>query len=312
MVKYSASCPPRRVCPPNKFKFISSCVSWGTTLAIMGLSALIIVCILIMIKPKKLPYGVKSGDLIEERRKYNNNTSRNNNRNDRNDRNNINFNIKKRNETDFDAEESTFSGPDSIERVGEDFEPNDIYASPNDGTGTGVSQRIKYDINLNIRDRDAYYQNPNVISYGNYQAEKNIERIVNPLLPPERSYENTYGIPINMPSRGPNLSYQQIGHLYKDEITDSSKQIGNNSETTILPLFSRPTFNGSNRWNYYTSSDKFQSVKLPISIDGRKCTDDLGCKELMNGDVVNIPSYNGQFKVEIYDYDKPRYIPFVY
>jgi hypothetical protein len=28
--------------------------------------------------------------------------------------------------------------------------------------------------------------------------------------------------------------------------------------------------------------------------------------------MVVIPSYNGRFRVEIYDWDKPRYIPFVY
>ena len=86
----------------------------------------------------------------------------------------------------------------------------------------------------------------------------------------------------------------------------------NNTDSNILPLFGRPTFNGSNKWNYYTSSDKFQNFKLPISIDGRKCDDDLGCNELRDGDMISIPSYNGKFRVEIYNYDKPRYIPFVY
>ena len=111
----------------------------------------------------------------------------------------------------------SFQKPVAVARQGERFEPNDNMNSSHDGTGTRNSGRIKYDINLNIRDRDVYSQNPNMISYADYLAEKNVERIVNPLLPPERSYENTYGIPINMPSRGPNLSYQQIGHLYKDE-----------------------------------------------------------------------------------------------
>jgi hypothetical protein len=278
-----------KLCPPNKFSFLAGCMSWGTTLAILALIALLIVCLAIMLSPRPLPRGVKKGDLIEER-----------------------SNNCRRNETDYDADTSSFNYPKSIQRVGEDFEPDDSERMPNEGTGTPVSQRIKYDINLNIRDRDAYLQNPNIISYGDYQAAKNIERIVNPILPPERSYENTYGIPINIPSRGPNLSYQQIGHLYKEEIENPDKQIGNNSDTAILPLFARPTFSGSNRWNYYTSSDKFQSVKLPLNIDGKKCTDDLGCKELMNGDIVTIPSYNGRFKVEIYSYDAPRYIPFVY
>jgi len=65
-------------------------------------------------------------------------------------------------------------------------------------TGTATSDRIQYDINVNIREASSYAQNPNLISYGRYEAEKNIERIINPILPPERSYVNTYGIPINL------------------------------------------------------------------------------------------------------------------
>jgi hypothetical protein len=167
-------------------------------------------------------------------------------------------------------------------------------------------------VNPVIRDVVSYRQNPNVVSYGRYEAAKNMERIINPLLPPERSYTNTYGIPINIPSRGPFQTYQQVGILSKDEIADPDKIPGNNNDSNILPLFGRPTYVGSNRWNYYTTSDKFQSVKLPINIEGRKCTDDLGCDELREGDMVTIPSYNGRFRVEIYDFDKPRYIPFVY
>jgi len=32
----------------------------------------------------------------------------------------------------------------------------------------------------------------------------------------------------------------------------------------------------------------------------------------MNGDMITVPSYNGNFKVEIYDFDRPRYIPYAY
>lgn len=199
-----------------------------------------------------------------------------------------------------------------LKRVEPLYEGMDPLDDEHDNTGTPTSERIKYDINVNIRDVASYLQNPNIISYGRYEAEKNIERIINPILPPERSYENTYGIPINIPSRGPFQSYQQIGTLSKENIIDTEKLPGNNNETNILPLFGRPTYTGSNRWNYYTSSDKFQSVKLPINIDGRKCTEDLGCNELRDGDLVSIPSYNGKFKVELYDFDKPRYIPYVY
>jgi len=230
------------------------------------------------------PRGLKIGAVIEE--ETNRNKSKHNNNN---------------------LQEITINGLNPMS-----FEPNDPERSPNEGTGTQVSNRIKYDINVNIR--DDYPERPNVnrMSYSQYEAEKNMERIINPILPPERSYVNTYGTPINIPSRGPTQAYQQIGILYKENIEHPDKQPGNNTDSNILPLYGKPTFNGSRNWNYYTSSDKFQNFKLPLSIDGRKCSADIGCKELMNGDMISIPSYNGRFKVEIYDLDRPSYIPFVY
>ena len=296
MVRYSStssssSSSSRKMCPPNKFSFFSGCVSWGTSLTCFLLGALLIICILLLSTPQ-LPRGVKKGDIIEAKR---NNAqklslSMNTNMNPSNIPQNI----------------------DSINRVNEQFEANDTDRNPHEGTGTPVSERIKYDINVNIRDEYPEVPNRNRVSYLQYEADKAAERIINPLLPPERSYTNTYGTPINIPSRGPLQSFQQIGILYKENIVNTDQMPGNNNESNILPLFGRPTFSGSKRWNYYTSSDKFQNFKRPITRDGRKCSDDLGCDEMMNGEMITIPSYNGKFKVEIYDFDRPRYIPFVY
>jgi hypothetical protein len=277
----SSSSASRKVCPPNKFGFFSGCMAWSSILSIMSFVSLLIICFLIMSNRK---YSRKNNNIIEEKQNRNLIT--------------INGQIPKK-ELNF-------------ERVGEMFDGIDPMNNEHDGTGTATSNRIKYDINVNIRDVNPERPNINTISYAEYDANKNIERIINPILPPERSYQNTYGIPINIPSRGPNLSYQQIGILYKENIENTDKMPGNNTDSNILPLFGRPTFNGSNKWNYYTSSDKYQNFKLPITIDGRKCNDDLGCNELRDGDMISIPSYNGRFRVEIYNYDKPTYIPFIY
>jgi hypothetical protein len=277
----------KKLCPPDKFSFLSGCTKWSSVLVTGLICILFIAFAIILLHDKTLLINGKGVTMIE------------------NDLSN------KPNPGKHYANTFTSSKPD-IKRVGERFEANDPMRSENEGTGTKTSDRLKYDININIRDVDSYRQNPNNISYGEYEYNKNMERVINPLLPPERSYNNTYGIPINIPSRGPFQSYQQIGMLYKENVENPGVIPGNNNETNILPLFGRPTYPGSNRWNYYTSSDKFQSVKLPISMDGRKCTDDLGCNELRDGDMVVIPSYNGRFKVEIYDFDKPRYIPYVY
>lgn len=130
------------------------------------------------------------------------------------------------------------------------------------------------------------------------------------------SHESTHlghlGIPINVETRGPSEDYQQVGMLYKEAITDETTNPGNNSDSTILPLFGKPTYRGSNNWLYYTSSDKLSSVKIPLTYENRDCTDDQGCREINDGDTLSVPSYNGNFKVKLYKFDKPRYIPYVY
>ena len=90
----------------------------------------------------------------------------------------------------------------------------------------------------------------------------------------------------------------------------ATKKIGNSSDTNILPLFGAPTYNGSNKWMYYIASDKYNSIKMPITYKDRKCDSEYGCDELYDNDVVDVPSYNGKFKVNIYEYDKPRYLPY--
>ena len=143
-----------------------------------------------------------------------------------------------------------------------------------------------------------------------YLINKDYERVINPLLPPER--RNHYidphsiqmvspGVPINIPTRGYAGGVQQVGALYKE----------NSDEPVILPLFGMPTYNGSNKWMYYTATDKFNQVKIPISNNNRECNLEYGCDELYDGDIINIPAYNGNFKVNKYHFDKPRYIPHI-
>lgn len=287
-------------CPPSKFSFLSGCTSWTTALATLALLAVIVIGLLITLNRAGMLDTSGRGTMMIV-----------NDVNTKVPRVQMNDHIKTTNAT-VSSDSACSSGNITFSRPKELYESNDTTDDNHNGTGTPTSERILYQVNPVIRDVVSYRQNPNVISYGRYEAEKNMERIINPLLPPERSYTNTYGIPINIPSRGPFQSYQQIGILSKDEIADPDKIPGNNNDSNILPLFGRPTYAGSNKWNYYTTSDKFQSVKLPINIDGRKCTDELGCDELRDRDMVTIPSYNGRFRVEIYDFDKPRYIPFVY
>jgi hypothetical protein len=130
-------------------------------------------------------------------------------------------------------------------------------------------------------------------------VNKDFERIVNPLLAPERSYNSTYRVPINIPTRGFSENYQQVGAV--------------NSGDKILPLYGRPRWPGANKWNYYTNTDGFQSIKLPVQFKRMDCQDEVGCDEIYDGDNISIPQYgkDKDFKANIYRLDKPYYLPFL-
>ena len=122
---------------------------------------------------------------------------------------------------------------------------------------------------------------------------------------------NIKGLPINIETRGSGGDFQQLGMLYKNTIADDSKPVGNNTENNVLPLYGKPTYRGSNKFLYYTETDKLNPVKIPVTVNNRDCTDEYGCDELYDGSSVTIPSYNGTFNVKIYKFNKPRYIPYV-
>mgnify|MGYP001218379681 CR=1 FL=1 len=104
-------------------------------------------------------------------------------------------------------------------------------------------------------------------------------------------------MPINVATRGID-AYKQIGILSSVEGTGK-----------VLPFYGRRTYNGSNRWNYFTRANDHLSLKIPVSSNGRDCDTQNGCDELYEDDVINIPEYNGNFSVKLYN-NTPRYIPF--
>jgi len=131
---------------------------------------------------------------------------------------------------------------------------------------------------------------------------------------PEREYRGySRGVPINVKTRAQD-TYQQVGVLSKISPLTTSSSIntpGNNTETSVLPLFGRRVYKGSNLWNYYTSTSDHSIVKIPIYINGENCSKERGCSELTNGSSIDISQLNGKYTVEIYEYDAPRYIPYI-
>ena len=102
-------------------------------------------------------------------------------------------------------------------------------------------------------------------------------------------------IPINVSTRGVPQSFQQGGIIKVGE--------------QILPLYSRQTGYRSNRYNYYTRTDSYNPVQLPIRYHRRNCMDDIGCDEVLGGETVHISGISKDGRVEVYNFDGPKYIP---
>jgi hypothetical protein len=101
-----------------------------------------------------------------------------------------------------------------------------------------------------------------------------------------------------------NTEYQQIGILTANE-TDK--------EPIVLPLFAKRLKNNRDRWQYYTATDKNNMIRLPVVHSNMKCDEDIGCKEIYNGDKLSIEIYQGRtFTATIYKQDVPKYFADVY
>ena len=147
-----------------------------------------------------------------------------------------------------------------------------------------------------------YVEEKNNFSQNMPLTQMNSNILQNPFSPPlkvNRYFDSSdVRVPINVPTRGFREEFKQVGILTRD--------IG---KETILPIMGRRLYTNNSKWQYYTMTDKSNSIRLPMSHNGRSCTSEYGCDELMNGDVVYVEGYKDAFKVTIYENQQPRYIP---
>ena len=105
-----------------------------------------------------------------------------------------------------------------------------------------------------------------------------------------------YGKLPRVPTRGIPETYQSMGIIKTDD-------------GQILPLYGRRTASRSDRFQYYTRTDSYNPVQLPIQHNRRDCQDDIGCEELSNSDVVTVVPTNQKGTATIYRFDGPTYVP---
>jgi hypothetical protein len=113
-----------------------------------------------------------------------------------------------------------------------------------------------------------------------------------PELPPRGGIAT---IPINIPTKGLPESFQAIGII--------------KTQNDVLPLYGRRTAGSTDRWNYYTRTNSYNPVPIPIQSGKKDCMNDIGCNELFSGDNILVEELHGQGTVKIYNYDGPKYIP---
>ena len=117
----------------------------------------------------------------------------------------------------------------------------------------------------------------------------------------ERNLQNPPAKPFYHPTRGKPDSYQQYGVLIGEERRHRGEQ-------TILPLIGRQTYPGSSRYHYYTSTNGYHPMKLPVVHKNRTCNDTTGCEEIFSGNLVSIKGYDYDFKADVYPSPDLQYI----
>ena len=83
--------------------------------------------------------------------------------------------------------------------------------------------------------------------------------------------------PFNYPTRGPPEEYNMVGFLQDSDDPNKLQQ-----------LYGRRTYPNSNNWNYFVKSDQYHQIPIPVTVNGKNCTDENGCTELNNKDSINL------------------------
>jgi Family of unknown function (DUF5755) len=104
---------------------------------------------------------------------------------------------------------------------------------------------------------------------------------------PDLSRVPSASAPFNIPTQGIPESYQSMG-------------IVETSGGKLLPLYGRRSISSRDRYNYYTRTDSYNPIPIPVQIKGRDCQDQVGCPELYDGDRVKLSATNETGEVTIY------------
>ena len=98
-----------------------------------------------------------------------------------------------------------------------------------------------------------------------------------------------FKVPVYTPTRGEPTDYYVVGYLSK-----------HNKPDKMLRLLER--YSGSSRYDYQTIHHIDQGIRIPVL--------NHNYQQLSDGDLVIVPGYKGKYRVNIYDREAFRRIPY--
>lgn len=96
--------------------------------------------------------------------------------------------------------------------------------------------------------------------------------------------------------RGPPIKQYKPGYFQQMGILT-------NEAGETLPLYGREVRGRRDRYHYHTTTLGEQVYPIPILINGRECTEDIGCPELFDGEQATVFGKDGPYTVKMYRTD---------
>tara|TARA_R110000822_G_scaffold303430_1_gene428084 strand:+ start:94 stop:564 length:471 start_codon:yes stop_codon:yes gene_type:complete len=96
--------------------------------------------------------------------------------------------------------------------------------------------------------------------------------------------------------RDPPIKDYKPGHVQQMGVL-----LGENDET--LPLYGKEVNVRRDQYHYYTSTPGQQIYSIPVTVEGRDCMDDMGCKEIYGNEDVNVLGKASPYQAKMYRTD---------
>lgn len=154
------------------------------------------------------------------------------------------------------------------------------------------------------------YQKNIIVNYhvnqGQQEQQERQDVLLNPYTPPLK--DESYNVHYNRIRNSINKS-TNIGSAHNAKF----RQVGllSNDAGAPVPLMGKPLFTNRDKWQYYSMSDQFNSMKIPLTVNGKNGMSEYGCDKVYDGDNVYLKGIKEVYVVTLYENDHLQYLPSV-